>query len=165
MTSSPPSLESADDRLKDLGLLYDAAFQNSDYEWQGKQFTEAYDRLHRFVEAQQTDALRQRIDNAHADIYSVWNGGKLSAVDLNHLESALAILGHIIDELKSPRGGDTLSELRTQIEALIDKALADYIAGINKTMHVPGYSATVEIIKGIKGEALKLIDSAEARKR
>ena len=58
----------------------------------------------RKLEAQQTDALRQRIDNAHADIYSVWNGGKLSAVDLNHLESALAILGHIIDELKSPRG-------------------------------------------------------------
>ena len=79
----------------------------------------------RKLEAQQTDALRQRIDNAHADIYSVWNGGKLSAVDLNHLESALAILGHIIDELKSPRGGDTLSELRTQIEALIDKALDD----------------------------------------
>ena len=59
MTSSPPSVESADDRLKDLGLLYDAAFQNSDYEWQGKQFTEAYDRLHRFVEAQQTDTLSE----------------------------------------------------------------------------------------------------------
>ena len=76
MTSSPPSVESVDDRLKDLGLLYDAAFQNSDYEWQGKQFTEAYDRLHRFVEAQQTDALsglRTQIEaKEFADLAAEW---------------------------------------------------------------------------------------------
>ena len=46
-------------------------------------------------------ALRQRIDSAHKEIYSVWNGcDRLTAAEINSLEAALAILGHIIDQLK-----------------------------------------------------------------
>ena len=68
MKAEKPNPSAAADRLKDLGLLYDAAFQNSDYEWQGKQFTEAYDRLHRFVEAQQTDTLSELRTQIEAEI-------------------------------------------------------------------------------------------------
>ena len=56
--------------------------------------------------AKRDRAMLQRIDNAHAEVYSVWNGSDLSAIERNHLESALTILSHIIEELR-PAGETT----------------------------------------------------------
>ena len=127
------------------------------------------------LEAQQTDDTLSRNNDGIPDIiaHGIMEEVRMQTTQVSTPEEpnysrdpyydAECKISEIIAKHRATTG--TLSELRTQIEALIDKALADYIAGINKTMHVPGYSATVEIIKGIKGEALKLIDSAEARKR
>jgi hypothetical protein len=51
-----------------------------------------------YEEAQaQRKEQRQAIDNAHAEVYSVWNGAKrrLYPLELNHLEAALRILAEL----------------------------------------------------------------------
>lgn len=47
--------------------------------------------------------LRQQVDNAHADVYFVWNtfGDRLPPVALNHLESAMKILAAILTATKT----------------------------------------------------------------
>jgi hypothetical protein len=55
--------------------------------------------MERKVESDQAQKKEQRqaIDNAHAEIYSVWNGAKrrLNPQELNHLEAALRILAEL----------------------------------------------------------------------
>ena len=88
MTSSPPSVESADDleaAVEKILWGYGVSFKSK----------EATVKIIELI-ADDRKAQRQTIENAQAEIYSVWShGGNLNALQLNHLEAAMKELSKL----------------------------------------------------------------------
>ena len=97
MTSSPPSVESADDLEAAVRKLRTQDFMmvaNDGLDERRFHFVKLFDVLE--LIAADRKAQRQTIENAQAEIYSVWShGGNLNVLQLNHLEAAMKELSKL----------------------------------------------------------------------